>query len=160
MTTRVIAKDFLNAVKVGGDSYRRKSTLPVLNGMLIRREPGKVTVISTDLETVSRDSTPTSTGCDNWAVVVPQKAVKDWIRALEPVKTKKETTMLEIEFENPPYGPFLENGKRHVMGTSDKLIIRCGNISARFNGIDAMEFPCVDNRIPAEGQLDHYKLPE
>lgn len=169
MTTRVVAKDLLNAVKVGGASWRRRSHLPVLAGMLIRRNSNKVEVISTDLDTVSRDSAPVANAygpdghfidSEDFAVVVPQKVVKDWIRALEPVKTKKEATMLEVEYRHDPITQPVKGGYVYTGLHAENLIIRCGNYRATFYGISAEEFPLLDNRIPAEGKLDHYKLPE
>lgn len=163
--TRVLDHEFLNAVRLGRQSARRKSPLPILNCVMVKKTAHRIEIISTDLETVSRGLTqtfyssvdPAYAGPD-FCVCIPHKPLFDWLRAIDPHKPRKgeDAQQLELEFEQLP-APISHSYKRDGQAW---LKVKAGNTTARFYGIDALEFPYLDGRMPADGPLDRHPLAE
>ncbi len=154
---RVYDYDFLSAVKVGKQSAHN-GPLPVLGCVLVQKRGDRIEIISTDLETVIRGLTQTFGGdYPDWAVCVPQKPLFDWLRAIEPHKPTKKHPAQVLELERCAV-PTSINGHTYAGLAGEWLKIKAGNTTARFNGIDAQEFPLLDGRIPAEGPLENFKL--
>lgn len=135
MTTRTMDTELLRVVRNGGKSALKKSTLPVLTCVLVKASGASLEVVSTDLDTVSRDSC-TSNG-DEFQFAVPYKPLLDWLRAMEP--KKKTPVILELE-KVTPVNPYPDYGN-YVWDKREYLKVKAGNITAKFYGIDAGEFP-------------------
>lgn len=172
MTTKTFDTDLLRAVRNGGKSVASEKIakrMPVLGCVLVRKSGRKVEIISTDLETVSRDSALAFSGgwfdlptdadmVENWEVCVPTKSLRDWLKVLEP--KVKEPVELEL---TPEHGRHFNSSlavehRSYLSDTPENLIIRAGNITARFKGIMAGQFVCVDHILSKfDGPVIQYK---
>src|SRR5687768_17698206 len=93
---RVDAYDLLKAVEEGAKSTPRRSTLPILQCVLLEGTPfGTVRVTGTNLDEKTVGACeqyvpglkPTGEGAV-LAVAVPAKVLKDWLKALDPPKRR------------------------------------------------------------------------
>jgi hypothetical protein len=150
---KVLDTDLLRAVKNGSKSTRSASKhgkdWPVLTGILIRQSNSRLEVISTDLETISRDVAPVAG--DMPGIVIPQSnsckgsswtwsnPLSDWLKVMEP--SKRKPAILELEVVTP------SSAKGYGPGTRTYLTIKAGNITAKFFGFSPDEFPYVEKTL-------------
>ena len=123
-------KELAKALQIVGRAIPTRATLPVIKNILLQATPGELRLTATNLD-FSISCRISASVADEGSISVPGRALIDFVNSLPPTKVEMALSV-----------------------RSQSLQVKCNDIYAQMNGIDAHEFPIVMSAAEIEASTE------
>lgn len=129
MDVSVLQEEFHAGLNLIRNAAARRTTLPVLSGILVSTQGGQLQLTASDLE-IAMSCTVASKVNEEGSIVLPNRLLSDLISALPPER-------IDMTLDS----------------TTLTVTLKCGRFETSIKGMDAEDFPTMGRRIEMQTAL-------